>query len=316
MYSPNHRAYLNTNYPIVLNSSIISIHPIHFPNSPQFYDNTFLLLSDYIDNRVEKTEIDQSVAEHFLFLRKSTITSFFMVNMIDMPVCFKKSKSLYSKTFEIQTLKFTNMIMRAGLRAKAVKGVTLGFTKCFHNIIKTYSYDLDGFVNWRFLHTFLQSTCLNTESQFSSNFLKPYTEFSLDFYGRTLINSDGWLDNKSLDLKNLLFERLLKQAPLFSFYIRRVDKSIRKNSRGKSGKYTIIWKYVPVYKRLYVTSRWLLKDLKFQKFKTFNERLIKTLETFLLTPDLSFVCRLRRFTHTFVFQNYKKSLLKTLKSTS
>ncbi len=77
-----------------------------------------------------------------------------------------------------------------------------------------------------------------------------------------------------------------------------------------------MWKYVPVYKRLYVNVRWLLRDLKFQKFKTFPERLTKVLETFLLTPHLSFVCKLRRFTHTFVFRNYKKSLLKTLKATS
>lgn len=305
---------MNTNFPVILNSSTVATTPIHFPNTPHYYDNTFLLLSDYIDNRLFREELDQSVAEHFLFLRKSTITSFFMVNMIDMPVCFKKSKSLYSKTFEIQTLKFTNMIMRAGLRGKAVKGVTLGFTKCFHNIIS--NYNVEGFVNWRFLYTFLQSTYLNTDSQLNSNYLKPYSEFFLDFYGKTIINADGWSDNKTFDLKNLLFDRLLKQAPLFSFYIRSVDKSIRKNSRGKSGKYTIIWKYVPVYKRLYITSRWLLKDLKFQKFKTFNERLIKTLEIFLLTPHLSFVARLREFTHTFVFQNYKKSLLKTLKSTS
>jgi hypothetical protein len=103
---------------------------------------------------------------------------------------------------------------------------------------------------------------------------------------------------------------------VFSFYIRRVDKSIRKHSRGKSGKYTIIWKYVPVYKRFYVTMRWFLKELKFQKLKTFTERLVHTLETFLLTPNLSFVYKLRRFTHFFVFQNFKKTLLKTLKSTS
>jgi hypothetical protein len=113
-----------------------------------------------------------------------------------------------------------------------------------------------------------------------------------------------------------LFDKLSKYTPLFGFYIRRVDKSIRKNSRGKSGKYTMIWKYVPVYKRLYMTTRWLLKDLRFQKLKTFPERLIKTLETFLLTPHLSFVCKLRKFTHFFVFQNFKNTLLRSLRSTS
>jgi hypothetical protein len=51
-------------------------------------------------------------------------------------VCFKKSKSLYSKTFELPLLKFTNMLMRAGKRGQTVKHVTLSFTQCFHQIIR------------------------------------------------------------------------------------------------------------------------------------------------------------------------------------
>ena len=35
-------------------------------------------------------------------------------------------------------------------------------------------------------------------------------------------------------------ETLQNYLPLFSFYIRKVDKSIRKHSRGKSGKYTLM----------------------------------------------------------------------------
>ena len=51
---------------------------------------------------------------------------------------------------------------------------------------------------------------------------------------------NGMFYNSNNFVKNLLFDKLLKYAPLFSFYIRRIDKSIRKNSRGKSGKYMII----------------------------------------------------------------------------
>jgi hypothetical protein len=36
---------------------------------------------------------------------------------------------------------------------------------------------------------------------------------------------------------------------LFSFYIYKVDKKIYKNSRGKSGKHTFVWKYIAPYKR-------------------------------------------------------------------
>jgi hypothetical protein len=76
-----------------------------------------------------------NVAEHFQFLRQSTITSFFMASMVDMPVCFKKSKSLYSRTFEIPLLKLSNILMRAGLRGKTMATVTLSFTQCFHEVM-------------------------------------------------------------------------------------------------------------------------------------------------------------------------------------
>ena len=45
----------------------------------------------------------------------------------------------------------------------------------------------------------------------------------------------------------------MKFNPLFNFYIEKVDKTIRKNSRNKTDKLKLIWKFVPIYKRLYVT---------------------------------------------------------------
>jgi len=75
----------------------------------------------------------------FLFLRQSTITSFFTTNLIDMPICFKKSKSLYTKTFELPLLKFTNLIMRGGAREQVVKNISLSFTKCFTRIMKNFN---------------------------------------------------------------------------------------------------------------------------------------------------------------------------------
>ena len=61
--------------------------------------------------------------------------------------------------------------------------------------------------------------------------------------------------NHSLELKNILFDRLHSFAPSFCFYIKSVSKTLRKNSRGKSGKYMLVWKYVPVYKRLFLIMR-------------------------------------------------------------
>lgn len=279
-------------------------------------NNSNPLLNSYLndDILVDFEWSNPLVEPHFYFLRRSTITSFFAVNLVDMPVCFKKSKSLYSKTFEIPIFKFTNLIMRHGKREQVIKNVTYSFTQCFHQVIRVFNHP--DFIHWHKLYVWLNSETTNRVSDLPMFFPNISLKEELPLHAGHKITTNGFFYNTTSFLKNLLFEKLLKYSPLFSFYIRRIDKSIRKNSRGKSGKYMIIWKYVPVYKRLYVTLRWFLKDLKFQKLKTFSERLVKTLEIFLLTPHLSFICKLRKFTNVFVFKNYKKTLLKTLKSTS
>jgi hypothetical protein len=47
-------------------------------------------------------------------------------------------------------------------------------------------------------------------------------------------------DENPLIVKSFLFEKLADIAPSFSFAVRRVDKNVRKNSRGKSGKYMLL----------------------------------------------------------------------------
>lgn len=242
-----------------------------------------------------------------MFLRHSTITSFFISNMVDMPICFKKSKSLYSKTFELPLFKFINLIMRNGLRERALKAVTLSFNKCFSNTTPTLQEEN---INWTFLyHFFLQTNFTN--SIMTENFANLE---ELDLENKHRLIQNGYEYSQQSSLKQTLFEKLEPFSPLFAFYIKKVSKTLRKNSRGKSGKYMLIWKYVPVYKRLYVTMRWFLKDLRFQKSKDFHTRLLRIIEDFLVTPDLSFVSKVRRFTHKFVFAKHRHTLLKTLKS--
>ena len=120
--------------------------------------------------------------------------------------------------------------------------------------------------------------------------------------------------NQKLFLKNTLFEKLAEFNPVFSFYIKSVSKTLRKNSRGKSGKYMLVWKYVPIYKRLFLTMRWFLKSLRFQRARGFYGRLVRIIEDFLLNPDQTFVSKLRKFTHKFVFLKHRQTLMKTLKT--
>ena len=292
-----------------------------------FYGQRYNIYEPLLENfNVSYSEIveDESTFTAFAFMRRSTIKSFFASQRVDIPICFKKSKSHYSPTFEVPLIKTLNILMRSGLRGKILKALTLSFSTVFHKMSSILTPD--DHLHWRLLHYFIECFFIGTDAKFSNFRLDakemgiPDEEVRRD--GGLSIWSDHRLDdehlkfNRNSTIQHLLFESLQEYAPVFSFYIRKVDKSVRKNSRGKAKKYTVIWKYVPAYKRLYVTIRWLLKDLRFQKLRYLEPRLVKILEVFLLSPDLSFLSRVRRFVHNFVFNNFKKTLLKHLKSVS
>ena len=151
-----------------------------------------------------------------------------------MPICFKKSKSLYSKTFELPLLKLTNLIMRGGAREQVVKNVSFAFSQCFTRILK--NFNLINYTKWEALY----STVLLTSYSHNNTLQTHVLQSSLDMHSKHTANSIGFMFNDSLFLTKFLFYKLNEFLPLFSFYIRKVDKSIRKHSRGKSGKYTIM----------------------------------------------------------------------------
>lgn len=131
---------LNLNFPVT-DKNLIYISPKYIPkafllndlnDSTSFplaleEDFTSLDLSKFNMTESFETEdplLDVNPIDSFLFLRKSTVTSFFMVSLIDMPIALKKSKSLYVKTFEIQSLKLSNLLMRSGKRGLILKTLT------------------------------------------------------------------------------------------------------------------------------------------------------------------------------------------------
>ena len=90
-------------------------------SNTHIYSNTLYPLTNVLNNFDDFESQDLELIDYFLFLRKSTVTSFFTANMVDMPLCFQKSKSLFSRTFEIPMLKLINMVMRHGLKSQALK---------------------------------------------------------------------------------------------------------------------------------------------------------------------------------------------------
>jgi len=114
--------------------------------------------------------------------------------------------------------------------------------------------------------------------------------------------------------KNNFLINLSALSPVFSYYVYSVDKNVRKYSRGKSGKYVFIWKYVAPYKRQYQALRWITKELKFRFEKTLNQRFSSIFYNLKFDLKNTFVWKSKVFSHNYVFKNFKKSLMVNLKT--
>ena len=249
--------------------------------------------------------------------QSTTLVSFFALQLVDIPLCFQKTKSLYSPTASIPKLRFLNMLMRHGKKAKMAKAYALAL----HTIAQVASSkhrDVFSGSSWRHLYAaFNQVHFTQNVSKHGTPFpsLLP-TAFSLLNVDEQPYTADAYYTPEEDWFQNCLLDELEQHLPIFSFFVKKVDKMKRKHSRGKTGKYSISWKYVPKYKRFIATLRWLTRDVRFQKAKTFNLRLLRSLETLLFDRQSHLVFQLRQFVHRFAYQNHKKTLLHTLKSTS
>jgi len=120
--------------------------------------------------------------------------------------------------------------------------------------------------------------------------------------------------NSDFFIKNFIKERLTQLSPMFSYFVYNVDKNIRKYTRGKSGKYVFVWKYIAPYKRKYLMFRWFLKEIKFDENRQLQERLKNMFFnlTFNITQTLAW--RAKNYTYTFIFKNFRKTLMTSLKT--
>ena len=108
---------------------------------------------------------------------------------------------------------------------------------------------------------------------------------------------------------------LFKQIkPIFSFYIYDVGKMAWKHSRGKTGRFKLIWKYIPQYKRLLRLIQWFNKEFRSLPFKNLNQKIFNLLliYTFNFKKTLSY--KITKFSHNYVYKNFKFSFLKTLRT--
>jgi hypothetical protein len=77
---------------------------------------------------------DLSFLTDFMYIRNSSFIKFFINNMIDVPICFKKSVSLKHHNFELPLLKFANFLMKQGKKEKIIRLIFSSFRSFFKNI--------------------------------------------------------------------------------------------------------------------------------------------------------------------------------------
>jgi len=83
------------------------------------------------------------IFDSFLYLRYSFFISFFLNNMLDVPVCFRKSRSLIRKNNQLPLLKFSNLLMRQGKREQIIKKLIVTLNNFFLTLQKENFFSID-----------------------------------------------------------------------------------------------------------------------------------------------------------------------------
>lgn len=80
---------------------------------------------------------------------------------------------------------------------------------------------------------------------------------------------------------SLIFELMFYTAPSTDFVTRRVRKTIFKSTRGKSGRYTTTFKYIPENRRFSHQLREYKRIFKFSSKLKFSDKLLEVLSVIL-----------------------------------
>lgn len=143
---------INFNYLNFFSTKTISL------NSTQIYFNNFILNDNlnlnYFSQDQNFFEINNKFMKNneidfinFIYFHKASFISFFINNLIDVPICFKKSKSLKKKNFELPVLKFCNFLMKQGKKEKIFKYFFKSFRMFDNDFLEDKKKDFFFFEN-------------------------------------------------------------------------------------------------------------------------------------------------------------------------
>ena len=273
-----------------------------------------LLLSSTADNSTRK------LRSSFNHLRATRFDFFFRRNGIDIPKCFKRSKSLRRQQHGLLFLRLVNFFMRRGLR---IRTITL-----FTRLLRSLNTDIEikALSSYTNIHSWQQLFLLLTKvipesTQNYAYMMRPFTthpmkvkKYAWRLTDQTYLTDTSRIPKSPLCPQTALFERIRKIEPLYNFYVYRVAKKIYKNTRGKSGRYTFIWKYIAPYKRTFITYYWLFKELKLKTDKQITRRILRMFTLLLFKPNVLWASRVARFSVLYVYRDCRVTLAETYRS--
>jgi len=216
----------------------------------------------------------------FKLLTHNLFKYFFSSIHIEIPKTLINISSLSRETNQMSTIKLVNYVMVHGKFLKFLKGINYAWNL----ILKNYFHNINN-TSWLKLYRQL-STYTISQAQLPPN-LKLKT---------------------SLNLPNLLTSFIGRSYPIFSLYIYKVSKNIYKNTRGKSGKFMFVWKYIPLYKRALIVISWLIKELRSLPQRKLYLRLYELLSNISYKPKKTWAYRVKSFSYNYVYRNCRKGL--------
>lgn len=266
--------------------------------------------NSFIKESWEDVHDDWFILNKHNFLHNLTFYDFFIENKIDIPSCFKKSLSLLRPQRELTILKFITYFMRHGLKLKTQNSFISSLNEFFK--MNYTPVQQTSSLSWQFVFITLQNTFYTSEKTYKNT--TKYTN-NIISYNHYLSSSSKNISSE-LNIYNLLYKNILDLFPMFSFYIYKVDKKIFKNTRGKSGKFTFIWKFVAPYKRLSWVMYWLAKEIKLKTGKTINNRFQNLFHDIVFSPQSTWVYKVKRFSYNYVYRNSRSTLAETYRTTT
>ena len=109
----------------------------------------------------------------------------------------------------------------------------------------------------------------------------------------------------------LIIENIFSFNPIFILSTEKVSKAVRKHSRGKSGRYSQFWAFLPVHKRLNWVLRQITSSIMFYSHKKFPDRLTASLLELAFTMESHSIYKNTLHVYNVVFKSYRQSLMRT-----